>query len=153
MSDTRVADELEIRNLVATYADAVLRLHKADWLQTWASDGEWSLLGDTSRGHAALVARLEVLTSGLEYVMQCMGGGIIRMGEGKAQGRWTITEHARMKEGSSLFTMGAYRDDYCQEDGAWRFARRRLQVFYMGPPDMSGRVMPVPDDLGDGLEG
>ena len=153
MSDKHVADELEIRNLVASYADAVLRLHTGDWLKTWASEGEWSLLGGTSRGPEALAGRLEELTSGLEYVMQTMGGGIIRLGEGGAHGRWTINEYARTKDGTSLFTMGAYRDDYCQEDGVWRFARRRFQAFYMGPPDMSGPMMPVPDDLGEGLEG
>ena len=69
-----------------------------------------------------------------------------------ARGRWTITEYARTRKGSPLFTMGAYRDDYCKEGGRWRFQRRRFSAFYMGPPDMSGTLMPVPEDLGEGLE-
>ncbi len=153
MSDASVADELEIRNLVAKYADAVLRADAGAWLETWANEGEWELLGECSRGHEALAKRLEVLTSGLEFVMQRMGGGIVRVGKEGARGRWTITEHARTKEGTALFTMGAYQDEYCREDGRWLFARRNFRAFYIGPPDMSGLLMPVPDDLGEGLEG
>jgi hypothetical protein len=153
MGDTRVADELEIRNLVARYADAVLRLDSGDWLKTWAQDGEWELLGESSRGREALAARLKSLTAGLEYVMQCMGGGIVNVEGETARGRWTITEYARTRKGDPLFTMGAYRDDYCKEGGAWRFQRRRFSAFYMGPPDMSGTLIPVPEDLAEGLEG
>ena len=152
MTDTRVADELEIRNLVARYADAVLRLDSSDWLKTWAQEGEWELLGESSKGHDALLARFERLTKGLQYVMQRMGGGIVEVRGETAAGRWTITEHARTRKGVPLFTMAAYSDDYCKEGGRWRFQGRRLSVFYMGPPDMSGDMMPVPDDLGVGLE-
>ena len=148
MSDTAVADELEIRNLVARYADAVLRLDPASWLETWASEGEWELLGESSRGHDALAARLAALTGGLEYVMQFVGAGIVEVSGSGAWGRWPIVEHARTREGTALFTMGAYSDDYCQENGVWRFARRGFSLFYMGPPDLSGRLMPVPEDLG-----
>jgi hypothetical protein len=152
MSDTGVADELEIRNLVARYADAVLRSDPGAWLETWASEGEWELLGESSRGHEALAARLDALTSGLEYVMQFVGAGIVHVEGSGGRGRWPIVEHARTRNGDALFTMGAYRDDYCQEAGAWRFARRRFSLFYMGPPDLSGRLIPVPEDLGLGLE-
>ncbi len=102
---------------------------------------------------AALAARLKSLTAGLEYVMQCMGGGIVNVEGETARGRWTITEYARTRNGDPPFTMGAYRDDYCKEGGAWRFQRRRFSAFYMGPPDMSGTLMPVPEDLAEGLEG
>jgi hypothetical protein len=152
MNESRVADELEIRNLVARYSDAVLRSDSETWLETWAQEGEWELLGERSRGHEALAARLEALTGGLEYVMQSTGGGIVEIDGKGAHGRWTVTEHARTKAGTGLFTMGAYSDQYCQEQGAWRFARRHFSLFYMGPPDLSGRLMPVSGDLGPGLE-
>jgi hypothetical protein len=152
MNESRVADELEIRNLVARYSDAVLRLDSETWLETWAQEGEWELLGERSRGHEALAARLEALTGGLEYVMQSTGGGIVEIDGKGARGRWTVTEHARTQAGTGLFTMGAYSDEYCQEQGAWRFARRHFSLFYMGPPDLSGRLTPVSGDLGPGLE-
>ncbi len=152
MSESRIADELEIRNLVARYSDAVLRSDSEAWLETWAEGGEWELLGECSRGREALVARLEALTGGLEFVMQSSGGGIVQVDDAGAWGRWTITEHARTQGGAGLFTMGAYSDEYCQEEGVWRFARRRFSLFYMGPPDLSGRLMPLPENLGPGLE-
>ena len=53
MNESRVADELEIRNLVARYSDAVLRFDSETWLATWAQEGEWELLGERSRGQEA----------------------------------------------------------------------------------------------------
>jgi len=152
MSDARVGDELEIRNLVARYSDAVLRSDPRAWLDTWASEGEWSLLGESSRGHDALAARLASLTGGLEYVMQVAGSGVVQIDDAGARGRWSITEHARTRNGDALFTMGAYTDDYCREGGAWRFSKRHFDLFYMGAPDMSGRLMPVPEDARAGGE-
>jgi hypothetical protein len=152
MFEQQVADELKIRNLVARYSDAVLRSDVREWLGTWAQEGEWQLLGGVSRGHEALRDRLEELTENIEYVMQLTGGGIVHLDGDLARGRWTVTEYARTKAGAALFSMGSYRDDYCQEEGVWRFARRRFSLFYMGPPDLSGRLMPVPEELGTGLE-
>ena len=44
----RVADELEIRALVARYADAVTDNAGQAWIETWTEDGRWTIGGTTN---------------------------------------------------------------------------------------------------------
>ena len=46
MQGVDVASELEIRGLVARYADAVSRRDEDAFGATFATDGEWQLLGN-----------------------------------------------------------------------------------------------------------
>jgi hypothetical protein len=40
-----------------------------------------------------------------------------------------------------------YHDAYARIDGAWRFTRRRFDLLYTGPPDLTGRNHPFPTDV------
>lgn len=142
-----VADELAIRSLVARYADTVGSGDIEGWSATWADDGEWSVLGATHRGRAAVVGRLEELLGGLEFVVQIASGGVLEICGETATGRWSVTEHGRFAGGAPLFTLGRYRDDYVCVDGEWRFARRVFHAIYIGPPDMSAKATPPPIDF------
>lgn len=139
MDDT-VRDELEIRNLVARYADSVLRNDFAAWAETWAPDGEWHLLGQVAQGREAAVKRLEELMSGIQAIVQIPAGGVIELDGDRGTGRWTITEHGKFADGSPVLNIGTYDDEYRRVDGKWRFQLRRFSVFYMGPPDLSGHM-------------
>ena len=140
------ADELEIRTLVARYADCVIRNDPEGWATTWAEEGEWEVLGRTNRGRAAVTEHLEKLLAGLDFVAQIASGGIIEFGtEGSATGRWTITEYGAYKGGQPLFTLGLYKDDYVRREGEWQFLRRAFHGIYLGPPDLSGTFNPPPE--------
>ena len=64
---------------------------------------------------------------------------------GTGTGRWYITEFAKARTGRTLFYLGFYDDTYRRSaDDRWRFASRRLERLYQGPPDLSGEFGPPP---------
>ncbi len=145
MQPDAIGDELEIRNLVARYADAVTRSDHDEWAGTWAPDGEWHVLGQVARGREGVVERLEELLSMLDFVVQLPASGVVRVEGDRATGRWTITEHGKFAGGDGFLTLGSYDDAYTRIDGRWHFASRRFTLLYLGPPDLSG---PLPKDAG-----
>lgn len=137
MDDAAVRDELAIRNLVARYADAVNRRDEAAWADTWAEAGEWSLLGRAAQGREAARELLAEFLAGLSLVVQVPASGVVRVQGDRATGRWTITEQGKLANGNAFLSLAAYDDEYERGAGEWRFASRRLTLFYMGPPDLS----------------
>lgn len=57
---------------------------------------------------------------------------------GTGTGRWYVIEHFKRPGEDPMTMYGYYDDEYCREDGQWKFARRSLNRIYYGPPDMSG---------------
>ena len=145
MQDADVASELEIRGLVARYADAVSRRDGEAFQATFATDGEWQLLGNVAAGREKILALWKSLMSNFPFVVQLASGGIIEVDGERATGTWYITEHNRSATGGALLVIGVYRDDYVREDERWCFARRRFAALYMGPPDFSAEPTPLPD--------
>jgi hypothetical protein len=140
-----IADELAIRNLVARYADAVSRRDHERWASTWATKGEWSLLGQVAQGREDVVALFRRLVDGFAFVAQHLGSGEIDLADGAATGRWQIVEYAKLANGTALLTLGLYDDEYVREDGEWRFRSRRFRPLYSGPPDLSAQPIPLAD--------
>ena len=145
MTGSDVASELEIRGLVARYADAVSRRDEKAFAATFATDGEWQLLGNVAEGREKVVALWKALMANFPFVVQLATGGIIDVDGDRATGTWYITEHNRGKKGSGMLAIGIYRDDYTREEGRWCFARRRFAPLYMGPPDLSADPTPLPE--------
>jgi hypothetical protein len=138
MASDRVADELEIRNLVARYADAVSRRDTERWAATWARSGEWSVMGMSAQGRDDVAALFAKLVGGFAFVVQHAASGYIEFAGEGASGKWQITEYGQLG-GNPLLTVGLYDDEYVREDGAWLFASRSFQPVYSGPPDLSGK--------------
>ena len=75
------------------------------------------------------------------------GGGEVEVSDGdQATGRWYVHELSKRPSRSTL-TIGVYHDRYVHEDDAWRFAVRRFDILYTGPPDLSGESFPFPTDV------
>lgn len=146
MNRDRIADELAIRELVDRYADAIVRRDEDDWRATWATDGEWHILGDRVRGHAAIVEKWNTLMGGLPFVHQLASGGLIEFEGDKARGRFYVNEYATTPDGKGLLMLGVYFDRYVFDAGDWLFSKRRIHPLYMGPPDMSGVSNDFPSD-------
>ena len=138
MAERDVAAELEIRELVARYCEAVSRDDAKAFKETWAEDGEWLLMGVLAEGPEAITARWQSLVGGLDFVVQLCHGGVIEVDGSTATGRWQISEHVRSQDGSALFSLGFYADRYVCVEGHWRFQRRDFEAVYVGPPDLSG---------------
>jgi hypothetical protein len=146
-SDIRLAAELDIRTLVARYADAVIRRHAKDWGETWAEDAVWKIMGMETRGRAPIVALWQRLMGGFANVVQVPNACILEINGSRATGRWYITEYNKLASGAAMLTLGVYHDEYTRADGAWRFASRRFDALYGGPADLSGAFMSFPKEL------
>ena len=148
-----MADEREVRNLVARYADAIASRDLDAWVATWAEQCEWSVLGTSRSGRAGVLERLEELLGGLDFVVQIASGGIVELEGDRGRGRWTVTEHGRFASGDPLFTLGVYDDQYIREDGRWCFSKRVFHAIYIGPPDMSAKATRPPAGFRDNRSG
>jgi len=140
-------DELAIRSLVARYSDAVARRDTTDWAATWAPDGVWQIMGRAVEGREEVTALWSKLMGGLSFVLQLPNAGLIELDGDRAKGRWYITEHGKMENGTALLTLGVYHDEYVRGPTGWSFQRRRFDVLHMGPPDLSGQIVPFPKDV------
>ena len=145
--ENTIKDELAIRNLVASYADAVNRRDAVLWASTWAEEATWELMGNEIKGKQAVFEMWENAMNGFEFVAQLIYQGTLQVQGSSATGRWYLTEHLRPNgsEGGRC-TIGTYADRYQCMNGEWLFMSRRYNVLYddKGKGDMSGVVMPVP---------
>ena len=147
MDEVRISDELAIRELVASYADAVVRRDADAWSATWAEDGEWHILGNATRGRDAVVSLWKQLMAAVPFVVQVPGHALIEVDGARATGRWYITEYGKSADGSGSLTLGVYHDEYTRSAEGWRFLRRRFDALYSGPPDLSGTPQPFPEKV------
>ena len=137
--------DASIRSLVSRYAQAVVARDGEAWIDTWASNGKWEILGQAPEGRHDVLAHWEKLMSGIFFVFQLAGEGAITIDESgeRASGRFPTVEFAKMTaDGPGSLMLGVYHDAYVVEDGAWRFASRRIDVLYMGPSDLAGAPAP-----------
>jgi uncharacterized protein (TIGR02246 family) len=133
-----VDDDRAIRNLVARYCHAIAERDDEAWLDTWAEDAEWVVLGRTLRGRDAIFANYEQLVSGVRWAVQQATNEILEIDGSRARGRWLIFEFLQGAGGGGGQNVARYRDDYVRgPDGRWRFARRELLVTYLGPADLN----------------
>ncbi len=135
-------DELAIRDLVARYIDAVNRYHAEDWAATWAEDATWDLMGTVVEGREAIVELWKGAMGGFEFALMMLNSGTLSVDGDTASGRWYLTEHLKMGDGSSNMTLGVYDDEYSRATGSWLFSRRTYNVIYQGPPDLTGNYIP-----------
>jgi ketosteroid isomerase-like protein len=131
------SDQLEIRDLVARYSDAVNRRDTEAWADTWAEDASWQILGRAPEGRAAIVALWQKMMSGFPFVVQMPSEGVVELSGDEASGRFYLTEYGRSADGTGLLTLAVYHDRFRREPDRWRFCERRFHALYSGPPDLS----------------
>jgi ketosteroid isomerase-like protein len=135
---TSADDEQALRDLVYTYADAVNRRDVETWRALWAEDGVWEAFGQAFEGRDKVVATWQGAMQGFALVFHVSHHGVLTVDGDEAHGRWTISEQLKGADGTPGILLALYHDDYRRESGRWRFVRRRLEVRYQGPPDLSG---------------
>lgn len=130
----------EIRTLLARYADAVCRFDTDQWAGTWAEDGVWEMDPMSQTGRDQIAATWHGMLTRLDGVIHSYLSGWADLDEqaGTGTGRWYVIEHFKRPDEDPMTMYGFYDDEYCMENGEWKFARRSLNRIYYGPPDMSG---------------
>ena len=138
------ADEHAIHALVARYADAVNRRDASAWAALWTEDGVWEAFGRTLEGRDAVTQAWSAVLQGLRLIFHVVHSGVIEVDGDTARARFTVSEQLQTAGGQPALLLGLYHDRFRRESGEWRITRRRLQVLYQGPPDLSAQPVPLP---------
>lgn len=138
-------DELSIRELVARYSDAVGRRDERAWGATWTEDGVWNVGSNHATGRESVVKTWAGLMDLFRFVTQMPQSGFLEVDGDEGRGTWHVMELGWPREGDAACTLGVYEDRYRRTDEGWRFAERTFHIVYMGPPDLSGRLIGHPD--------
>ena len=139
-------DILEIQHLAQCYADGVMQRDADIWGDTFTEDGEWHLGpgAEPVKGRDNLKAFWSNVMAGYPNVLHWVQPGIVDVQGDTATARFYIQENIKDAKGESFRMAGVYNDEVVKENGAWKFAVRRLGVLYRGPVDMSGDWMGYP---------
>ena len=133
-----IEDELGLRNLMARYVDAVNRYDPEAWIDTWAQDSSWNLLGNPVVGRDNILALWQQMMATFEYALLLPSSCLFDVDGDTASGHWYLHEYSRDLEGNRSTIVSRYDDTYVKQDGRWLFASREYAFIYNGPPDFSG---------------
>jgi hypothetical protein len=136
--------ESDLRRLIALYTDAVWRIDASAYGACWTPQAEWKILGMHLKGREAIVATWKQVMRDFEWTYQVQHSPVFEIAAETAAARVYVNETFAMKNGVKGCTMGVYHDRYALEEGSWRFAARHFDLFYFGPPDLSGRMFERP---------
>ncbi len=125
------ATETALRQLVARYADAVIRNDVDAWAATWADDARWSTdPAVVCEGREAIVAAWTTKMKALTWVVHTPAVMVFEVDEaaGTGTGRVTVDERFHRKRGGAGSLLATYADEYRRDDGSWHFTSRLLHV-------------------------
>jgi hypothetical protein len=124
--DSRLADNLAIRDLLAEYADAVTRMSPEDLRGVFTDDAAWEVTGYGEHyGHDAIVAFLGGLLTHWQGIVHIVHHGRVHFDDAdNATGCWIISEQGVL-DGEGVRFTGVYHDRYTRAGGGWRFSHRR----------------------------
>ena len=139
----QIADELAIRNLAASYTDALNRGAIEEAMETYADDSALYMLDrPVVEGRANITEWLRRTTERYEWVVQLVHSGVVRLDGDRAFARWQITETQLINDGSRRLIVGRYEDTMQRFPEGWKFVQRKFTARYMGPFDMSADSLP-----------
>ena len=126
-----IEDQLAIRNLPESYADAVFRRDASDWGSNWAIDGRWHLMGTTVEGRDTIVGMWNGAMAGFAFVAFFAQAAAIEIEGDQATGRVFTHEVLETVDGESRRPVGRYDDIYVKSDGRW-FYQERIYAMLKG---------------------
>jgi uncharacterized protein (TIGR02246 family) len=125
-------DQIAIRALNDSYADAVFRRDAADWGACWAEDGVWNLMGEDVVGRDAIVGLWVPTMESFSFVAYYPHMGSIEIEGDQARGTVYTHEVLEPKGGAEMRPNGRYHDLYVKRDGRWLFKERRYTMLRGG---------------------
>jgi hypothetical protein len=117
-------DQLAIRNLHDSYADAVFRRDPNDWGANWAVDGRWHLMGTTVEGRDAIVGMWNGAMAGFVFVAFFGQPASIEINGDNATARTFTHEVLELPDGEIRRPVGRYDDILVKVGGRWLYKER-----------------------------
>jgi uncharacterized protein (TIGR02246 family) len=125
-----IEDRLAIRELIDSYADAVIRNDADDWGALWAEDSVWSMPDypefPETRGRDAIVTMWVGAMAHYPGIIFTAGPGSIVVEGDRATVR-CYTSEVYDQEGVTKRDRGAYEDICVKQDGKWLFQSRTFR--------------------------
>ncbi|GGC19315.1 hypothetical protein GCM10011371_03730 [Novosphingobium marinum] len=120
-------DRLAIRELLETYADAVMQRDADAWGSTWAEDSEWAMPDypefPAQKGRENIVNLWTAAMKQFPGVKFVAWPGTIEIEGNRAKMR-SYTSEVYDQEGNTVRDMGEYDDECVKIDGRWYFSKR-----------------------------
>ena len=135
--------ELALRDLMASYVDAVNRRDAQAWGNTWDENASWNLMGSSVQGREHIVALWQQLMAGFEFALMLPSTSLFEIDGNRASGHWYLQEFTRDLDGKATTLLSRYADNYRLQDGRWFYQSRDYQVLYHGDADLSGAYTPL----------
>ena len=148
----RLADESDIRNLVARFSDTAILRDYNGFRALWTPDAVWEIkdpLPSQAAGTDAIVTMLQGLMNTFEFFVQMVHSGVITISGDAATARWVTQEMGRGKDDQRYYNNYALYDDrLVRQNGEWRFARRSYDYMYLDDSAFMGKAYSLPAELG-----
>ena len=126
--DNCLIDRILIRERYGHYSDAVFQQDKSAWLDCYADDGSWLVLGKHVKGKEQLSQTWGELWHNIETMAFFSEVGAIELDGETAKVRSYCREIVRLKSGDIFKVVAQYSDDLIKTAGNWRFLVRDYKV-------------------------
>jgi ketosteroid isomerase-like protein len=137
--------ESGVRDLQGRYVDAVWRKDFDAFADCFTGDAEWRIAGQVFRGPAECAGVLRSFIDQYDRVRMVLQPPLVELSPGGAVARTHVIEHNFLRAGGQHLALGVYHDRVLQQGARWRFAWHYYQLYYFGPPDMSGKFYELKD--------
>lgn len=145
----RINAELEIRDLVARFANACSPPNPEAFAKLWLPDmdnkPEWVVTEPftlSATGIVDIVALLDKLLAPWDFFVQLVHSGVVEINEDQATGRFIMREVAKGSDETYYNNFATYEDRYSKVDGKWYIARRQYNYMFLDSGPFCGSVCP-----------
>ena len=145
----KLEDEAAVRDLAATFADAVTRNDKAQIASVWKKGAVFAIkapFNNVCNGVDEIVALLSSLRDVKEFFVQFVHSGVIDVQGDYATARWIMREFGKGGE-KYYHTDGIFFDELEKIDGQWLFTARAWHFAYLDMSAFTGTGYTLPDAL------
>jgi uncharacterized protein (TIGR02246 family) len=119
-----------IQQVLNRYTDGANRRDWAQVLDTFHTDGVWSVPGKgiELKGHAAIQPAMAGFVAQMDYFVQMNTPAVIEADGDRATARSTIRECGKFKgRDEAMEVLGSYSDELVRTPQGWKFARRTFK--------------------------
>jgi ketosteroid isomerase-like protein len=122
-------DENAIRQVTASYSDAVTHLDAARAASIYVEDGSVVVSGNAISGRSAIQEGMRQSFAEFDLLQLIAHGGLIEIDGDTAQARWSTVELTIRRGAKTLNVIfGRYQDRLLRQSDGWRFQRREFTM-------------------------